>query len=179
MGRAGPSARRPSTPPTTTRATPPTRPEGTVYFFSSRPGGKGRFDLYACPFKDGAYGEAANLEPLNTEFQEWDPFVAPDESYLIFCSTKPGGAGRGRHLHRLQGEANGAWGSPVHSGRGGQLPGLGEPAVRHARREVFLLHLDPEREPGRLLGRRPRISTGIREVSPAAAREVDGGRGRA
>ena len=36
-------------PLTTTRATRPTRPEGTVYFFSNRPGGKGRFDLYALP----------------------------------------------------------------------------------------------------------------------------------
>jgi hypothetical protein len=67
--------------------------DGTIYFFSNRPGGTGRFDLYMCPSKDGKYGNSMNLETLNTEYNEWDPFISSDGSYLIFCSTKPGGLG--------------------------------------------------------------------------------------
>jgi hypothetical protein len=88
---------------------------GELYFFSNRPGGKGRFDLYACPFKDGAYGKAVNLGPLNTEYQEWDPFVASDESYLLFCSTKPGGFGGDDIYISFMGK-EGSWGPPRNLG---------------------------------------------------------------
>jgi hypothetical protein len=96
--------------------------DGTVYFFSGRPGGKGRFDLYRSPFKDGTYGEAVNLGTLNTEYQEWDPFVAPDESYLLFCSTRPGGLGGDDIYVAFRGK-DGAWGQPVHLGREVNSPG--------------------------------------------------------
>ncbi len=64
-----------------------------LYFFSRRPGGLGRSDLYVSRLDRGAYSEPENLTALNTEHDEWDPFIAPDESYLIFCSTRPGGLG--------------------------------------------------------------------------------------
>jgi len=66
---------------------------GNLYFFSRRPGGEGKSDLYMCVYQNGVYSEPLNLRELNTEFHEWDPYIAPDESYLIFCSTKPGGLG--------------------------------------------------------------------------------------
>jgi hypothetical protein len=89
--------------------------DGGLYFFSRRPGGKGRFDLYMCLFKDGRYTEPVNLEALNTEFQEWDPFIAPDGSYLIFCSTKPGGLG-GDDLYVTFKGKDGHWTPPVNMG---------------------------------------------------------------
>jgi hypothetical protein len=89
--------------------------DGTLYFFSGRPGGKGRFDLYASAFRDGGYADPVNLEALNTAYDEWDPFVAPDESYLIFCSTKPGGSGRDDIYISFRGE-DGRWGPPVNLG---------------------------------------------------------------
>ena len=30
---------------------------------------------------------------VNTEYSEDDPFIASDESFLIFCSSRPGGYG--------------------------------------------------------------------------------------
>jgi hypothetical protein len=89
--------------------------DGTLYFFSGRPGGKGRFDLYASAFRDGGYADPVNVEALNTAYDEWDPFVAPDESYLIFCSTKPGGSGRDDIYISFRGE-DGRWGPPVNLG---------------------------------------------------------------
>ena len=56
-----------------------------------------------------------NLESLNTEHHEWDPFIAPDESYLIFCSTRPGGLGRDDLYVSFRGEDDG-WSEAVHMG---------------------------------------------------------------
>jgi len=95
---------------------------GTVYFFSGRPGGKGRFDLYRSELAAGKYAQPVNLEVLNTEFQEWDPFVAPDESFIVLCSTKPGGLG-GDDLYISFKGKDGAWGSPVHLGKEVNSPG--------------------------------------------------------
>jgi len=89
--------------------------DGTLYFFSRRPGGKGRFDLFRSAFKSGTYADPVNLEVLNTEYEEWDPFVAPDESYLIFCSMKPGGFGRD-DLYISFRAKDGSWGPAVNLG---------------------------------------------------------------
>jgi len=96
--------------------------DGTLYFFSRRPGGKGQFDLYRSAFKNGIYADPVNLESLNTEFNEWDPFVAPDESYVIFCSMKPGGLGRDDLYISFKGK-DGRWGLPVNMGEDVNSPG--------------------------------------------------------
>jgi hypothetical protein len=96
--------------------------DGALYFFSRRAGGKGQSDLYMCPFKDGGYANAVNLESLNTEYHEWDPFIAPDKSYLLFCSTKPGGFGRDDIYVSFKGE-DGRWGPSVNLGGEVNSPG--------------------------------------------------------
>src|SRR4029453_13739856 len=61
---------------------------GNLYFGSERPGGKGRCDLYCSKLVDGQYGSPKNLgEPINSGANEVEPFIAPDESYLIFAGT--------------------------------------------------------------------------------------------
>lgn len=61
---------------------------GNLYFGSERPGGKGRCDIYCSKLVDGKYGPPENLgEPLNSSANEVEPFIAPDESYLIFAGT--------------------------------------------------------------------------------------------
>jgi hypothetical protein len=68
--------------------------DGTIYFSSHRDGGMGQNDIYrAMPVGD-EYADPENLgDAINTEFAEFDPFIAPDESYLIFTSERPGGLG--------------------------------------------------------------------------------------
>jgi hypothetical protein len=52
-------------------------------------------DLFrARPVADG-YEVAALSAPVNTDSVEYDPFVAPDERYLVFVSSRPGGHGGG------------------------------------------------------------------------------------
>ena len=61
---------------------------GNLYFGSERPGGKGRCDLYCSRFVDGKYQAPENLgEPINSAASEVEPFIAPDESYIIFAGT--------------------------------------------------------------------------------------------
>jgi len=112
-------------------------PAGTVYFFSNRRGGKGRFDLYLCPFKDGRYGDAVNLESLNTEYNEWDPFIFPDESCLIFCSTRPGGLGMDDIYITFKG-TDGRWGPARNMGAEINSPGSeNRPYLSHDGRYFF------------------------------------------
>jgi hypothetical protein len=67
---------------------------GTVYYMSRREKGMGRTDVWKSKNIDGKYGEAQNLgTPVNTAGSDIDPFVAPDESYLIVCQKKDGGFG--------------------------------------------------------------------------------------
>ena len=68
--------------------------DGTIYYMSRRDVGAGRTDVWRSQNLDGVYGEAENLGDFaNTEGSDIDPFVAPDESYLIVCQEKEGGFG--------------------------------------------------------------------------------------
>jgi hypothetical protein len=86
-----------------------------LYFFSRRPGGKGKFDLYMVTYKNGKYSDPINIEELNTEHHEWDPYIAPDESYLIFCSTKSGGLGGDDFYISFKTSKN-KWSKPLNMG---------------------------------------------------------------
>lgn len=69
---------------------------GTLYFGSDRPGGKGRTDLYRARLVEGRYAEPENLgEAVNSQYDEFEPLIAPDESFLVFMAARPGGQGRG------------------------------------------------------------------------------------
>lgn len=90
--------------------------DGTIYFFSEREGGFGKADLYRSKFVDGKYSDVENLGiPINTENSEIDPFIAPDESYLIYCSKTLGGYG-GYDLYITFRKQNGSWTKPINMG---------------------------------------------------------------
>lgn len=62
--------------------------DGTIYFGSERPGGRGRCDIYCARVVNGQYEAAENLgEAINTQFSEFEPLIALDESYLIFAAV--------------------------------------------------------------------------------------------
>jgi len=82
--------------------------KGTIYFASNRTGSYGSFDIYRSRYVDGHYLEPENLGgSINTKYLEHDPFIAPDESYLLFTSVdRPGGFGAGDlyiSFHRKEG----------------------------------------------------------------------------
>jgi len=73
--------------------------EGTMYYASNRDNLQGRkrdFDIFKSPIVNGKFGKGEKLGPsINTKYYEADVFVAPDESYLIFCSIRKSGLGNG------------------------------------------------------------------------------------
>lgn len=89
---------------------------GTIYFGSDRAGGRGRTDLYRCRFVNGQYLEAENLgDVINTPFNEFEPYIAPDESFLIFMGGGREG-GRGGFDLYLSYNRNNSWTNSVNLG---------------------------------------------------------------
>jgi len=67
---------------------------GNLYFTSNRAGGQGSLDLYVARHRAGRYHPPQNLGPVvNSTGGESNPFIDPDERFLIFFSARPGGYG--------------------------------------------------------------------------------------
>jgi Tol biopolymer transport system component len=89
---------------------------GNLYFGSERPGGKGKCDLYVSRLVDGKYQKPKNLgEPINTGANEVEPFIAPDESYIIFAGIGLPGS-RGAYDLYVSFRRDGVWTKPVNLG---------------------------------------------------------------
>lgn len=89
---------------------------GTIYFGSDREGGKGRTDIYRSRVVDGKYSEPENLgDVINTQFNEFEPLISPDESFMVFMG---GGRaeGRGGFDLYLTYNRNGVWTKPANLG---------------------------------------------------------------
>ena len=89
--------------------------DGTLYFGSCREGGLGGCDIYrshAGP--DGTFTPPENLgAPVNTPANEIEPFIAPDQSYLLISvGGRPDSLGSyDLYLARRDGEH---WQPPIH-----------------------------------------------------------------
>ncbi len=97
-------------------AYPSAAADGTVYFFTwRRPGTRG-YDIWVSRCIDGEYREAERLPwPINSDFIEYDPYVAPDGSFLIFGSTRPGGYGKSDNYVCFH-KGSGSWTPPINLG---------------------------------------------------------------
>lgn len=92
--------------------------DGTIYYMSRREVGVGGTDVWRSRNIDGKYAEAENLGlPANSETGDADPFIAPDESYLILCQEKAEGYGKfDLYIYFLQ--PDGSWSEPINMGPG-------------------------------------------------------------
>ncbi len=93
---------------------------GTMYFSSNKNAPAERkqsdFDIYYSKFLNGKFGEAMRLGNfINTEAYEADVFIDPDENYLIFCSIREEGFGRG-DLYISFKNSDGSWTKAVNMG---------------------------------------------------------------
>ncbi|HSS99842.1 MAG TPA: hypothetical protein VLK33_22565 [Terriglobales bacterium] len=68
-------------------ADPSEASDGTLYFSSDR-GGAGGLHIYRTRLVDGKYSEPEKLGPeINSQFNEFQPYISPDEKVLIFVSS--------------------------------------------------------------------------------------------
>jgi hypothetical protein len=101
-----------------TDACPTASKDSTLYFNSWRDGSFGQGDIYRAKLINGKYTEVENLgEVINTEYNELDLYVSPDESYLIFCSNRPGGYGEDIDIYITFRRKDGSWIKPQNLGK--------------------------------------------------------------
>jgi hypothetical protein len=98
---------------------------GTLYFLGCSAGLKDDYGIYRAELINGEYAKpellprSINLPP----FLNWTPFIAPDESYLLFSSGRSGSL----DIYISRRLADGTWTEPV---------GLGE-TINTKRQERF------------------------------------------
>lgn len=97
-------------------AYPSAAADGSVYFFTWKREGTRGYDIWMSRCIDGKYQDAERLPwPINTDFIEYDPYVAPDGSFIIFGSTRPGGYGNSDNYICFR-KSEGGWTSPINLG---------------------------------------------------------------
>jgi len=92
-------------------------PNDDLYFSSETEGGEGKSDILVSRNVDGAYGEPELIRgKVNTEHEEWMPFVSPDGRYMLFSRRgDPEGVGS-FDLYLSIREEGGAWGEGINLG---------------------------------------------------------------
>ncbi len=89
---------------------------GSLYFSSRFDKSPDGFGLYFSRFVDGAYQPPVPMdERFNILDADWTPYIAPDESFFMFCSFRKGGFGSG-DLYISFKRADGSWGDVINMG---------------------------------------------------------------
>ena len=87
--------------------------DGTLVFQALEKLGSLAWDIYIAEWKNGAYAPPEKMPPpVNTEFNESGPFIAPDGSYILFNSNRPHGLGIMSMFVSFRSSAGG-WSEPV------------------------------------------------------------------
>ncbi|HEU0015196.1 MAG TPA: hypothetical protein VFQ45_16010 [Longimicrobium sp.] len=83
---------------------------GNLYFGTVREGGRGGNDLYVARWTGAGYAEPENLgDSINTARGEVEPWIAPDESYLVFSGQARADGAGGFDLYVSE-RVGGVWG---------------------------------------------------------------------
>lgn len=104
--------------------------KGTLYFGATDAGGKGASDIYVSRFINGDYEKPENLgETINTEFSETAPFIASDESYIIFGREARRNKDVRDGLYIAFKNQAGSWGNSIYMGDEINAGGANNPYV--------------------------------------------------
>ncbi|MFC2101156.1 TolB family protein [Bacteroidota bacterium] len=94
---------------------------GNLYFFAGNYKNSGSFDwdsvdIYCAEFINNQYSTPKKLnDSINSNYNEFDPFIAPDESYIIFTRYIPDDGNYGDLYISFRGK-NGKWMNAVNMG---------------------------------------------------------------
>lgn len=83
---------------------------GNLYFFSCREDGLGGCDIYMARFVKDEYLSPENMgRAVNSEKNDWDACIAPDESFIIFSSQNREDSLGGQDIYISYRKNNGHW----------------------------------------------------------------------
>jgi Tol biopolymer transport system component len=90
--------------------------DGTLYFCSNR---GGQYNIYRSRCENGRYAAVEKLDAVINSHADgadgaYDPYIAPDESYIIFASIRSGGYGKEDHY--ISFNKGGHWTNPRNLG---------------------------------------------------------------
>jgi len=89
---------------------------GNIYFGATKQGGYGGGDIYVSKLENGVYQTPQNIGyPINTDKNEGNCFVAPDESFIIFSADGFASNFGGGDLY-ISFNLKGKWSSPLNLG---------------------------------------------------------------
>ncbi len=108
--------------------------DNSFYVSSTRQGGRGGDDIWHAPFVDDTWSQAIHLPALATAYNDAGPGIAPDESFMVFNSIKPGGLG-GADLYLTLRQPDETWTPPRNLG----------PRVNSAYHD-FGCHISPDKK---------------------------------
>jgi len=93
--------------------------DGTIYFTTQREDSYGGEDLYFSKLKNNVYTTPVNLgESINMQGNEYNAFISPDESYIIFGSYgREDGLGNGDIYISFR-NSDGTWRNSKNMGKG-------------------------------------------------------------
>jgi hypothetical protein len=160
---------------------------GTLYFISENSDFKYNLCISRARLVNGRYTAPETLdEPINVKgTYAWCPFIAPDESYLLFTSEREGGLGRGDiYISRRRG--NGTWteprnlGAPICSPNDDRFPGVspdGKIVFFTSRRQTFSDHYTKPQSLDGLLNRYLQPGNGLEDIFWVDAKIIDDLRG--
>lgn len=69
---------------------------GNLYFVGYLENGANGYGIFKSAYNNGKFRKTELLpEVINSEYVDWTPFIDPEERFLLFSSTRPGGYGQG------------------------------------------------------------------------------------
>lgn len=90
---------------------------GTIYFASTSGKSYGLNDIYSSRIVNGEYEEPKNLgSVINTAGIDHTPYIAPDESYLIYVSSKESSSPADMKFYISYRNKDGSWMEPIKMG---------------------------------------------------------------
>jgi len=120
---------------------------GTLYFMGYLEGQWANIGIYRTELMDGTYAKPELLpSSINTleGMRNWTPYIAPDESYLIFCSTRGLPRSDQGDLYICFRNQDGSWTEPVNMGEPINSKGLERfPAVSPDGKYLFYTQATP------------------------------------
>lgn len=91
--------------------------DGSLYFSAVRDDSIGARDSYRVQYRDGNFEAPVNLGPgINSDVDEGDIYVSPDETYIIHVSAGRSDSLGGADLYISFRQDDGSWGQGIHMG---------------------------------------------------------------